>query len=52
MSAEQKDRIASLGGKASHAGGNAHQFTTEEARAAAKKSHSPTNTRKKAPAAK
>ena len=41
MTAEQKDRIASLGGKASHASGNAHQFTPEESSAAANKSHAP-----------
>ncbi len=50
MSAEQKNRIASMGGKASHASSNAHQFTPEEARAAAKKSHAPSNNRKKSQA--
>lgn len=29
--------IAALGGRAAHAGGTAHQFTSEEARAAGKK---------------
>lgn len=39
MSPEKKREIASKGGKASHASGNAHQFTSEEARAAGIKSH-------------
>ncbi len=34
---ENKQReIASMGGKAAHAGGNAHEFTSEEAREAGK----------------
>jgi general stress protein YciG len=37
LSAERRSEIASLGGKAAHAKGNAHQFTSEEARAAGKK---------------
>ena len=32
MSPEERRRIASLGGKAAHAGGNAHRYTSEEAR--------------------
>ncbi len=39
MTPEQRRVIASQGGKAAHAGGHAHQFTTEEARAAGLKSH-------------
>lgn len=35
MTAEQRTTIASQGGKAAHAGGKAHQFTSEEAKAAA-----------------
>jgi len=47
MSPEARSRIASMGGKASHASGNGHEFTTEEARAAGRKSHQ-TGSRKKA----
>jgi uncharacterized protein len=39
MSPEKKREIASLGGRAAHACGRAHQFSTEEARAAGKKRH-------------
>lgn len=39
MTAEQRTTIASQGGKAAHAGGKAHQFTSEEARAAGSKRH-------------
>ena len=34
MSPERRAEIASKGGKAAHAQGKAHEFTTEEARAA------------------
>jgi len=34
MSPEKQREIASLGGKAAHAKGTAHEFTSEEARAA------------------
>ncbi len=37
MSKDEQKRIASLGGRAAHASGNAHQFTSEEARAAGRK---------------
>lgn len=37
LSIEQRKRIASMGGKAAHEKGTAHQFTTEEAVAAGKK---------------
>ena len=37
MDPEQQRRIASEGGKASHASGRGHRFTTEEARAAGRK---------------
>lgn len=37
MDPEVRARIASLGGKAAHAKGTAHQFTSEEARAAGRK---------------
>lgn len=39
MSAEQRQAIASQGGRAAHAGGKAHQFTSEEASAAGRKRH-------------
>lgn len=34
MTPEQRSEIARKGGRASHASGNAHQFTKEEARSA------------------
>jgi hypothetical protein len=34
LTPEQRKAIASMGGKAAHRSGNAHQFTTTEARAA------------------
>jgi general stress protein YciG len=37
MSAERQKEIARKGGKAAHARGKAHEFTTEEARAAGRK---------------
>jgi general stress protein YciG len=37
MSLEQRRAIASLGGKAAHAKGTAHEFTPEEAKAAGKR---------------
>lgn len=37
MSAEERSRIASLGGKAAHQKGTAHEFTSEEARRAGRK---------------
>ncbi len=37
MTPEQRRAIASLGGKAAHAQGTAHQFTTEEAKIAGSK---------------
>lgn len=36
---ERMRDIASMGGRAAHSTGRAHQFTTEEARAAGKKRH-------------
>jgi general stress protein YciG len=38
MDPELQRQIASQGGRAAHAGGNAHEFTSEEARAAGAKS--------------
>ncbi len=37
FTAEERKRIASLGGKAAHAKGTAHEFTSEEAAAAGRK---------------
>ena len=39
MTPEKKREIAGMGGRAAHASGRAHQFSTEEARAAGKKRH-------------
>ncbi|HSV36996.1 MAG TPA: KGG domain-containing protein [Ramlibacter sp.] len=39
MSPERKREIAGMGGRAAHACGRAHQFSTDEARAAGKKRH-------------
>ncbi len=39
MDPERQRAIASAGGRAAHASGNAHEFTSEEARAAGRKSH-------------
>ncbi len=39
MDREKQREIASQGGRAAHAGGRAHQFTSDEARAAGKKRH-------------
>lgn len=37
MNPEKQKEIASKGGKAAHASGNAHEFTTDEAKAAGMK---------------
>ena len=39
MDRQRQREIASQGGRAAHASGNAHQFTSEEARAAGSKRH-------------
>ncbi len=39
MDPEKQRAIASTGGRAAHASGNAHQFTPDEARKAAVRSH-------------
>lgn len=39
MSPEKKREVAGMGGRAAHAAGRAHRFSTEEARAAGKKRH-------------
>jgi uncharacterized protein len=43
MDRERQREIASQGGRAAHASGNAHQFTSEEARAAGSKRHANRN---------
>jgi len=40
MDPQRQREIASQGGRAAHASGNAHEFTSEEARAAGARSHS------------
>lgn len=45
--AEQRE-IASQGGRAAHRNGNAHHFTSEEARAAGRKSHENRRAKKQA----
>jgi uncharacterized protein len=39
MDRQRQREIASMGGKSAHASGHAHEFTSEEARAAGKKRH-------------
>jgi len=39
MDPQRQRQIASQGGRAAHASGNAHQFTSAEARAAGARSH-------------
>ena len=41
MDPQRQRQIASLGGRAAHQSGHAHEFTSEEARAAGKKRHLP-----------
>jgi uncharacterized protein len=41
MDRQRQREIASLGGRSAHINGKAHEFTTEEARAAGKKRHAP-----------
>ncbi|MEO5671274.1 MAG: KGG domain-containing protein [Ramlibacter sp.] len=41
MDPQRQREIASLGGRAAHQSGNAHEFTVEEARAAGRKRHAP-----------
>ena len=43
MDPQRQREIASLGGRAAHQSGHAHEFTTEEARAAGKKRHATRN---------
>ena len=39
MDPQRQRQIASLGGRAAHQSGHAHEFTSEEARAAGRKRH-------------
>jgi uncharacterized protein len=39
MDRQRQREIAAMGGRSAHATGHAHEFTTEEARAAGKKRH-------------
>lgn len=41
MDPMRQREIASLGGRAAHQSGHAHEFTSEEARAAGRKRHAP-----------
>ena len=43
MDPQRQREIASLGGRAAHQSGHAHEFTSEEARAAGKKRHARAN---------
>lgn len=43
MDPQRQREIASLGGRAAHQSGHAHEFTTEEARAAGRKRHAARN---------
>jgi general stress protein YciG len=43
MDPKRQREIASLGGRAAHQSGHAHEFTTEEARAAGRKRHAMRN---------
>lgn len=42
MDPQRQREIASLGGRAAHQSGHAHEFTSEEARAAGRKRHART----------
>jgi general stress protein YciG len=48
MDKERMKEVASLGGRAVHAKGTGHQFTSEEAREAAKKSYASRQAKKEA----
>lgn len=43
MDPQRQREIASLGGRAAHQSGHAHEFTSEEARAAGRKRHANTS---------
>lgn len=44
MDPQRQREIASLGGRAAHQSGHAHEFTSEEARAAGRKRHASSST--------
>ena len=44
MDPQRQREIASLGGRAAHQSGHAHEFTSEEARAAGRKRHARSGT--------
>ena len=46
MDPQRQREIASLGGRAAHQSGHAHEFTSEEARAAGRKRHARSNSEK------
>lgn len=52
MTPERQREIASQGGRAAHRSGNAHQYTSQEARAAALKGHANAKARADAAIAK
>lgn len=52
LTPERRKEIASMGGKAAHAGGNAHQFDSAEGRAAGQKRHANATARASAAIAK
>ena len=45
MDPQRQREIASLGGRAAHQSGHAHEFTSEEARVAGRKRHARSDTR-------
>ncbi len=51
MDPQRQREIASLGGRAAHQSGHAHEFSSEEARAAGRKRHARTSTAGKGPTA-
>ena len=51
MDPQRQREIASLGGRAAHQSGHAHEFSSEEARAAGRKRHARTNSAGKGPTA-
>ncbi len=51
MDPQRQREIASLGGRAAHQSGHAHEFSSEEARAAGRKRHARTSTAGNGPTA-
>jgi general stress protein YciG len=50
MDPQRQREIASLGGRAAHQSGHAHEFTSDEARAAGRKRHAKPHATAAAPA--